>query len=168
MCSKKIEKEINDLHALVSNLDPNENGDDGYIEIVEVPAPNASTPKPTPTPVKAPAHLKPALPPPTKSPNIFERTFSFNGATDRRYFFWNSLVLLIASAVVLGLVDAGEMAEGWGVLALGIAAWSLVVNTAKRWRDTGYNMWWLTTLLIPYVNLITILFVLFAPSKRSP
>ena len=164
MCSKKIEKEINDLHALVSNLDPNENCDDGYIEIVEVPTQNDSTP----TPVKAPAPLKPAQPPPTKSPNIFERTFSFNGVTDRGYFFWSSLLLLIASAVVLGLVDAGEMAEGWGMLALGIAAWSLVANTAKRWRDTGYNMWWLTTLLIPYVNLITMLFLLFAPSKRSP
>lgn len=164
MCSKKIEKEINDLYALVSNLDTNGNGDDGYIEIVEIPTPN---PLPL-TPVKAPTPLKPVLPPPTKSENIFERTFSFNGVTDRSYFYWSSLLLLIASAVVIGLVGAGEMAEGWGMLALGMAAWSLLANTTKRWRDTGYNMWWLTTLLIPYVNLITILFVLFAPSKRSP
>lgn len=164
MCSKKIEKEINDLYALVSNLDPNESNDDSYIEIVEVPTPNV----PAPTIGEPSTPFKPALPLPTKSANIFERTFSFNGVTDRNYFFWSALLLLIASAVVIGLVDANEIAEGWGMLALGMAAWSLLANTTKRWRDTGYNMWWLATLLIPYVNLITIVFVLFAPPKRSP
>jgi len=163
MCSKKTEREINDLYGLVSNLDPSESSDDGYFEIVEARAPEVSAPKPGKT-----TPLKPALAPPTKAPNILERTFSFNGVTDRSYYFWNTLILLVLSGVMFGLVNAGEMAEGWGVLGFGLAVWSLLATTAKRWRDTGYNMWWLITLLIPYVSLVMMLFVLFAPSKRGP
>lgn len=158
MSSKSVEKEINDLHALVSNFDPNESTGDGYVEIAEAPKPKISAPKPA----------KPAQPPPTRLPNFFERTFSFYGGTNRSYFFWNSLILLVLSGGVIGLIDADEMAEGWGILALALMVWSLLATSAKRWRDTGYNMWWLLTLLIPYVSLITILFLLFAPTKRGP
>lgn len=162
MCSKKIEKEINDLHALVSNLDPTESTDDGYIEIVEASAPKTPAPR-----LVQPTILKPGLPPPARAPNILERTFSFSGVTNRSYYFWNTLILLALLGVVIGLVDAGEMNEGWGILAIGMAAWSLLATTVKRWRNTGYNMWWLITLLIPYVSLVMILFLLFSPSKRA-
>jgi hypothetical protein len=160
MSSKSVEKEINDLHALVSNFDPNESSGDGYVEIIEAPIPKSK--------VSAPKPVKPVLPPPTKLPNILERTFSFNGVTNRSYFFWNTIIFLVLSAGVISLIDADEMNVRWGILALGMMVWSLLANLAKRWRDTGYNMRWLLTLLIPYANLVTILFLLFAPSKRGP
>lgn len=163
MCSSKIEKEINDLYALVSKLDPNGSTDHGYIEIVEASAPKTPAPKPAP-----PITLKPALPPPARAPNIMEMAFSFSGFTYRSYYFWNTLMMLALAGLVIGFVDAGGMAKGWGMLVLGIAAWSLLANTAKRWRDTGYNMWWLITLLMPYVSLVTIFCLLFLPSKRAP
>ena len=172
---KKVEKEINDLHALVSNLDPSESGDHGYIEIVEVPPLGTSTPtpemaaklwaKPSATAKSAP---NTTLPPPIKPVGIFERAFSFSGVTDRRLFFWTFLGLQIAVAVVYLLGEAGVVAEGWALIALAIVLWSLLANIVKRWRDTGNNMWWLITLLIPYIAFITTLAILFAPSKRNP
>ena len=157
MCSKKIEKEILDLHELVSNLNAHEGTDDGYIEIIEATTPIHTTPKPS-----KPRSLKPALTPPTKPQNVFQRTFAFTGETKRGYYFWNTLCLFILSIVVVALVGEGVLDDGWGILVLALAAWSLLATTVKRWRDTGYSMWWLITLLVP------VLVVFFSPSKHDP
>lgn len=171
MCPKSVNDEMEDLYRLVTTkLDPEAPPSvDSYIEEIETSPPKKQSPPRTPT-KKATKQtpLKPALPPPAKPPNFFQRTFSFSDTTKRGYYFWNTLVLAILSVVVIALVDERELDEGWGILLLALAAWSFVANTIKRWRDTGYNMWWLITLFIPYVSFVTTLFVFFAPSKDDP
>lgn len=178
MCAKNLNEEMEKLHALVSKLDPNSKpSDDSYIEEVETtppapkPKPKTSRPKPATTPPKPmprPATTHASSPPPTQQPNILQRTFSFEGTVDRNFFFGNTLVLAVLAAIVINLVDTGELHEGWGIFLLALSAWSLVATTAKRWRDTGYNMLWLWTLAIPYANLLTLVFLFLSPSKKNP
>lgn len=171
MCAKNLNEEMEELHALVSKLDPNSKpSDDSYIEEVETnppapkPEPAATPPKPQPCP--ATTHASPN--PPTQQPNILKRTFSFDGTVDRKFFFGNTLVLAVLAAIVIILVDTGDLPEGWGIFLLALSAWSLVATTAKRWRDTGCNMLWLWTLAIPYANLLTLVFLFLSPSKKNP
>lgn len=171
MCPKSVNDEMANLYELVTTkLDPEAPpSDDSYIEEIEASPPKKRSPPRTPIKKAVkPTPLKPASPPPAKPPNVLQRTFSFSDTTKRGYYFWNTLVLAIVSVVVIVLVDEREIDEGWGILLLALAAWSFAATTIKRWRDTGYNMWWLITLLIPYVSLVTILFVFFAPSKDDP
>jgi len=86
----------------------------------------------------------------------------------RGYFAKTFLVLAIASLVVLGMLEERTIEEGWGMLLLGVTGWAFLAALIKRWRDTGYNMWWLVTLFVPYLQMVTALFVFFAPSKGTP
>lgn len=139
MSSKKFEKEIDDLHALVSNLSPQSNAGDGYIEIVEPTKPSTSKGNKSTKPI-----IPPRRPPMPPAPNFFQRTFSFVGTMSRGYFAKTFVVLAVASLVVLGMLEERSIEEGWGMLLLGVFGLGLLAGLVKRWRDTGYNMWWLS------------------------
>lgn len=158
MCSKKLDQEISELHALVIKLDPDAPGStDGFIEVVEA--------APSPPPPKPPTNPKP---PPVPPPNFLQRSFSFVGTLSREYFAKSTIALLVFAGIVILMVGERTLDEGWGILLLGLTAWSFVATLIKRWRDTGNDLWWLLTLLIPYVNLVTSAFILFAPTKKGP
>ena len=170
MSSKKFEKEINDLHTLVSNLSPQSNGGDGYIEIVEPAKPSSSQGSRSAKPIVPPR--RPPLPP---APNFFQRTFSFVGTMSRGYFAKTFVVLAVASLMVLGMLAERSIEEGWGMLMLGVIGWMLLAGLIKRWRDTGYNIRWLAAFglaILPVpLNLgalIVALFLFFSPSQSSP
>lgn len=170
MSSKKFEKEINDLHTLVSNLSPQSNGGEGYIEIVEPAKPSSSKVSGSTKSI-----IPPRRPPAPSTPDFFQRTFSFVGTMSRGYFAKAFAGLAAISLVVLGMLEERSIEEGWGMLMLGVIGWALLAALIKRWRDTGYNMWWLTAFglaILPFpLNLgalMVALFLFFTPSKSSP
>ena len=162
MCSKKLDQEVSELYALVSKLDPDAPGScDFIIETVETSH--------RPRPQKKPSNIKPPKPPPpTPPPNLLQRSFSFTGTLSRAYFAKNTATLIMFSGLVVIMIDVSSLDEGWGVLLLALTALSFGATLIKRWRDTGNDLWWLLTLLIPYVNLVTTGFILLAPTKKGP
>lgn len=162
MCSKKLETDINTLLNIVNEFDPDAPPSaDGFIEVVE-PGPLGPDSPETETiilpnpPLSAPA------------PNFIQRTFSFVGTLPPAYFAINTFALIALSVIIITMIDQRALDEGWGMLLLALTAWSFIATLTKRWRDTGYKMEWLITLIIPYVNLVTATFVLFAPTKKGP
>jgi len=166
MCSKSINDQMDDLYKIVSNLDPDaQPSPENYIEVIEAPL---LLTKPLTTKSNNPPLRKTRLLPLNKPPNFFQRTFSFVGKTRRGYYFSNTLCLLFLSTIVIGFVHERELNEDWGMIILALAAWSLVATTVKRWRDTGHSMWWILTLIIPYISVVTMFFLVFAPSRDKP
>ena len=150
------------LLDIVNEFDPEApTSTDGFIEVVEV-AP--TKPKPPKTKVIVPPKPPPSAPP----PNLLQHSFSFVGTLPRAYFAKSSVALLVFAGVVIAMIDERALDEGWGVLLLALAAWSFAATLVKRWRDTGNDLWWLLTLIIPYVGLVTAAFVFFAPTKKGP
>lgn len=165
MCSKKLEQDINKLLDIVNEFDPDAAPSvDGIIEVVEAAPAN---PKP-PIPPKPRPLLPPKPPPPGPPPNFLQRSFSFVGTLPRAYFAKNTAALLVLSGVVITMIDERVLDEGWGLLLLALAFWAFAATLVKRWRDTGYDLRWLLTLIVPYAGLVTAAFVLFAPTKKGP
>lgn len=179
MCPNNVNDDINKLYEKVAKLNPDSPlSDHSYIESIEEAtetSPNESailratriTPTQSPA-AKVVTPPAPARPPPTPPPNLFYRMFSFYGEMRRGEFFWNAIRLAIISIVVIALIEEREIDNEWIIPTFILVAWSQLATIFKRWRNIGRSMWWLVTLLIPYVCFIMLLFLFFMPSKRGP
>jgi len=154
MCSNssKIENEINDLVALVKQLQPDSITKEGFVEVEEKIS----------APVSQPQSIYSE---PTQ--NAFQRIFSFSGTTKRLKFAKGLLAKIIITSILVYIDRIRLLQPEWVLILSGMICWSLFSSLIKRWRDTGYKLRWLATLVVPYVQIITMLFVFFAPSKRQ-
>lgn len=99
--------------------------------------------------------------------------FSFRGRIGRCRF-WATLVPLFVVSMGLNLWFLATAGQGEPTILLFIsfayfvfATWVAMATYAKRWHDLGMSGWMVLTLLIPFVNLLVLLFLGLAPGKPA-
>jgi len=95
-----------------------------------------------------------------------ETFFSSNGRLNRRAYFFRGLALSIPSYLLLKLPKAWGMAvaPGLHVLFIAIALAAMIagwLQTIKRLHDLDKSGWYSLLLLIPFVNFVFGLYILF-------
>ena len=102
----------------------------------------------------------------TASKNSF---FSFEGRIPRSTY-WLTIIPLYLIGFTISIVFALLISNGasediqWlKVIYIIPAAWIVFAAYAKRWRDLGQSGWLALTLLIPFINILIILYLGFAP-----
>lgn len=94
-----------------------------------------------------------------------------------RYFKYSTLmifVMLLIAAVVGGVISAtgGEVdVETFSAISNGAAILLLPISfmfMIKRFHDIGWSGWWSLTMLVPLLNLIPSLLLLFMPGTSGP
>lgn len=100
--------------------------------------------------------------------------FSSTGRIGRIAYFWTQL-LTVGTAVLVGNVAVwlGEKGYFWAFLLAApivfLALYMSIVAAIKRFHDLGKSGWWYLTSIIPIVNILVGLYLLFAKGEdQSP
>ena len=109
---------------------------------------------------------------------IDEILFSFEGRMKRSTFcvFWaiTQPAAGFVSFVLLKAAISGNT-ERYSLLALSLALtvffyglWAGLAVYAKRWHDVGRSAWMTFTLLVPFLDVLILVFLLLAPGTAGP
>lgn len=92
------------------------------------------------------------------------RWFEVDGRLNRMEYFLRMLILTPAGAIGSGLIDAGKSdLVVIGVMLLAGVTVSSSFQIIKRFHDMGDSGWWQLLLLIPFLNILIGLGLLFWP-----
>ena len=184
----QLDEKVSELHALVSSLKPGDRRSSKPILVAtrdKRPQPielSLSTKAPqvseaafsltaTPPEARQPKRSPVAVPvnqSTTAQPNGFQRLLSPMGNIGRWAYVKTIVSSLVTLTILIGLQENGHIHAIWSSLGIIATFWVGLVASLKRCRDAGQNPWWLVTLLVPYVQFLTALFLLAAPSKIRP
>lgn len=110
--------------------------------------------------------------------NASNSLFSFKGRVNRGNF-WLVLIplFLISAGIQVAIISSmSNMSRGdsntMGFVIMSAlfyipALWILIATYVKRWHDINKSGWWSLILLIPWVNLLVILFLGLAPGTAG-
>lgn len=124
-------------------------------------------------PTYAGAAYATAVPSPSLSPLAYiqravtERYFDFNGRARRAEFGWFILLAWIAAAVLSTLLDRAGTPAFVGVFWLAAFIPYLSVSV-RRLHDINISGWALIAMIVPIVNFVFFLVMLFSDSSRAP
>lgn len=106
----------------------------------------------------------------TKEKIETETFWSAKGRLRRKDYLIRAILLAIPYGIVLAISE-NSYDEGMVIFSaiLGIACWIiLAIQAIKRLHDINMSGWWYLIFLIPYINLIFGLYVLFADGTKGP
>lgn len=101
--------------------------------------------------------------------NETETFWSAKGRLRRKDYLIRAILLAIPYGIVLAISD-NSYDEGLVIFSaiLGLACWIiLAIQAIKRLHDINMSGWWYLVFLIPYINLIFGLYVLFADGTKG-
>ena len=86
--------------------------------------------------------------------------FNFNGTAKRQEFWAVHIIAVVVMLVGFALLEGAGALSALIALILFVATlWIVLAVTVKRLRDAGLSVWWILTILVPYVGTIaTIVF----------
>ena len=91
--------------------------------------------------------------------------FSFEGTATRSEYWAMVLFTMLGAFVGLMFIEAAPIVS---LVVFVVTLWYQVATTVRRIRDTGNNVWWILTLLIPFVAFIaTIAFGVIASATEE-
>lgn len=112
---------------------------------------------------------------------MFKKPFSFQGRIRRIEYFLSGLVGGIVSSIIftvgLGTSVAGVANDSGAGVGIGMIIslvalvgvwWFMLAQYAKRLHDLNKSAWFLLILLIPLVNFVFALYMLFADGTVGP
>ena len=100
--------------------------------------------------------------------------FSFRGRIGRGRF-WATILPLFLVSMGLNVAFAATGGRGEPALLLFVAVvyfvfatWVAIATYVKRWHDLGMSGWMVLIMLIPFVNILVLLYLGIAPGKAEP
>lgn len=112
-------------------------------------------------------------------PTYEPKVFSFNGRIGRlRYLAYGlgvSMLLMFGLGILAGLMGAVGMGDSRGAATFAsvggvavIALFSIVITIMygkRRLNDLGHSGWWSLLLLVPYLQLLPVIYLVFFPGS---
>ena len=114
---------------------------------------------------------------------LFAKGFQFHGRASRSEFDWAYLMsmlimlVLLAFALIVGFATSpdGGQTPGPAFVVFAIPmmllyfaiGWLAIPLSVRRLHDLGVSGWWYLTSLIPFVGMVMLVFLMFAPSNPT-
>lgn len=93
----------------------------------------------------------------------FKKYLAFDGIASRSEY-WGVILISWAFAAITMMLAAGFSITGYLGMIIGFIAmvvvnvltiWAGLATSVRRCKDAGINPWFVLTLIIPYVNIVT-------------
>ena len=82
--------------------------------------------------------------------------FTFEGVAKRQEYWAMVIISMVLSVVGLAFLESAPLLA---LIVVVPTLWYQIATTVRRIRDTGNNVWWILTFLVPFVAFIaTIVF----------
>lgn len=98
--------------------------------------------------------------------NCWKNALDFGGKS-RRVEYWSfAIINTIINLLILSLSQAWSQLVWISIIYLAASILPYSSLLFRRMRDTGFSMWYLLLILIPYLGTIVILIIALLPSKN--
>lgn len=77
--------------------------------------------------------------------------FTFEGVAKRQEYWAMVIIAMVLSVVGLAFLESAPLLA---LIVFVPTLWYQIATTVRRIRDTGNNVWWILTFLVPFVAFI--------------